>query len=343
MAATVVAAQAPLDLPRTVVLAPGVFVLHNPRANESWPQGNTLVVAGDREVLVVDAGYLPGTALADIAEIRKLTDKPVRYLVNTHWHYDHTNGNGVYRAQFPGLSIVGHPETRRLLADNAPRYLASVLAPDSPVRRSVANSRKALTELGTGGDTADRGVLRRRLAQRELELAELPRVMVDPPDLLVERELTLDLGGRTVIVRHLGRANTPGDLVIYLPRDRVLATGDIVVSPIPYAYNASPGGWIEVLDEILALQPLVLVPGHGEVMRSTDYARSVQALLADVVRQVRSAFRAGKTEDEARASIDFSRYRAQFSGGDEFLGQVFDSSIVTALVARAWLEAGGGA
>ncbi len=359
-------AQAPLEAPRLETVATGVYVLHNPRANESWPQGNTVIVVGDRAALVVDADYLPGTARADIDIIRRLTDKPVRYLVNTHWHYDHTNGNYVYRAAFPGLSIIAHPETRRLLRENAPRYLASVLAPESPVRKSVANSKKVLADLAAKGDTTGRALYQQRLAQRELELREIAQVHVDLPDLLVEHELTIDLGGREVVIRHLGRGNTPGDLVIWLPQEHIIATGDIVVSPMPYAYNSSPGSWLGVLDAILALQPRALLPGHGEVqrpadapgaahagtgaaepanvafVRSLDYTRAVRDMIADVVDRVRTAYRAGKTEDEARASIDFTAYLRRLAGEDEFLQQVFTSSIVTALVDRAWAEAGGG-
>jgi glyoxylase-like metal-dependent hydrolase (beta-lactamase superfamily II) len=347
-------AQDPLPAPRVVSLGHGIYVLHNPRANESWPQSNSMVVIGNREVLVVDANYLPGTAQADIDIIRGLSDKPVRYLVNTHWHYDHTNGNSVYRKEFPDLTIVAHPETRRLLRENSPRYLASVLAPDSPVRKSVQNSRKVLTELGDTGDSADRSSYERRLAQRELELAQLAMVTTDLPDRLVDRELTLDLGGRQVLIRHLGRGNTPGDLVVILPRERIVATGDLVVSPMPYAYNSSPGSWIGVLDSILALRPSIVVPGHGGIQRPADgssgsdslvhsirYVSAVRALLSDVVEKTRAAYRAGRTVEEARASVNFEPYRRQFAGDDEFLQQVFAGSIVTALVDRAWAEAQG--
>lgn len=346
-------AQAPLEAPRVEELATGVYLLHNPRANESWPQSNSLVVIGSRAVLVVDANYLPGTARADIAIIRRLTDRPVRYLVNTHWHYDHTNGNGAYRAAYPGIAILAHPETARLLRENAPRYLASVLAPDSPVRKSVERSRAMLDSMAHGGDTTDRALYLRRLAQRELELTEMASVTPELPDQLVPTERRIDLGGRTVILRHFGRGNTPGDLVAWLPRERILASGDLVVSPMPYAYNASPGSWIGVLDSLLALQPQILVPGHGEAerpgpatatgdpTRSLGYTRDLRSMLQEIVDQVRAAYRAGLTVEEARAAIDFSPYRTRLAGDDPFLQQVFDSSIRTALVDRAWAEAQG--
>ncbi len=79
---------------RTITkLTEGVYVIRHEDAPDEFPQGNTTVIVGDREVFVVDACYLPSTAREDIAQIRQWTDKPVRYLLDTHWHYDHTRGN----------------------------------------------------------------------------------------------------------------------------------------------------------------------------------------------------------------------------------------------------------
>src|SRR5919205_1021909 len=96
----------------------GVYaIIHDDATTEwpsgvtDWPHGNTGVVVGDDGVLVVDATYLPSRARADIALIRRLTDRPVRYLVNTHWHMDHTHGNEAYRDSFPGVIIVTERQT----------------------------------------------------------------------------------------------------------------------------------------------------------------------------------------------------------------------------------------
>src|SRR5438477_6977428 len=83
-------------------LADGVYEIRHKNAPDAFTQSNTTVVIGDREVLVVDSCYLPSSAREDIAQIRQWTNKPVRYLLNTHWHFDHTLGNGVYAQEFPG-------------------------------------------------------------------------------------------------------------------------------------------------------------------------------------------------------------------------------------------------
>jgi glyoxylase-like metal-dependent hydrolase (beta-lactamase superfamily II) len=92
---------------RMYKLAEGVYAITHAAATQDWPHGNTGVVIGNDGVLVIDATYLPDRAARDIALIRRVTNLPVRYLVNTHWHGDHTHGNGVYRDSFPGIAIIG--------------------------------------------------------------------------------------------------------------------------------------------------------------------------------------------------------------------------------------------
>src|SRR5919204_6168069 len=108
---------------RTVTqLAEGIYEIRHPDAPDSFPQSNTTVVIGDRDVLVVDSRYLPSTAREDIAQIRKWTSKPLRYLVNTHWHFDHTMGNRAYANAFPAISIIAQAETRRHMAGYNPAW-----------------------------------------------------------------------------------------------------------------------------------------------------------------------------------------------------------------------------
>ena len=149
-------AQAPLprdSTARVERLADGVYAIIHDDATDQWPHGNTGVVVSDDGVLVVDATYLSSRARGDIALIRRLTDRPVRYLVNTHWHMDHTHGNEAYRDAFPGVTIVTERRTREFSELNTRYWSRYSTAPGSPRRQGL---RELEAELARGTDSAGR-------------------------------------------------------------------------------------------------------------------------------------------------------------------------------------------
>jgi cyclase len=297
-------------------LAEGVYAIVHDDATEEWPHGNTGVIVGDDGVLVIDSDYLPARAVADIALIRRVTPKPVRYLVNTHWHGDHTHGNGVYRDAFPGLAIVGPRESRSFIELNLTKLPRGATAPDSPHRRAIAQIEARLAK---GTDSAGAPLaadVRQRLVtnlrERRTEVEELGKVKVAPPNLLFEHELVLYLSGRRVELRNRGPANSPADVTVWLPEERILFTGDIVVHPLPYAIGAWPAPWIDVLRQIEALPVVALVPGHGAVMRDQTYPRLVRELLEAARTRVDSLYRAGKPLAAAVPLVDLGDFRTRF-------------------------------
>ena len=104
----------------TVKVAEGIYAFVPPEPRGGLVSGNSIAVNGDDGVLVVDTGHFPTLARKMIADIRRLTDKPVRYVVNTHWHPDHVFGNGAYREAFPDVNVLAHVETRRLMVKDDP-------------------------------------------------------------------------------------------------------------------------------------------------------------------------------------------------------------------------------
>src|SRR5690349_14732753 len=102
-------------------IADGVYCIVHDDATDEWPHGNTGVIIGEKHVLVVDATYSPSRAAADIALIRKITERPVDYLVYTHWHFDHNNGGVSYKKANPSIQIVSERNTKRYIELNT-RY-----------------------------------------------------------------------------------------------------------------------------------------------------------------------------------------------------------------------------
>ena len=318
-----------------------VYVIIHDDATDDWPHGNTGVIVGDDGVLVVDATYLPSRARADIALIRKVTPKPVRYLAYTHWHFDHNNGAIAYKQAFPGLTIVSERETAGYIVLNGTWWARMSLAPGSPRQASLAVLEG---ELSSGRDTAGaplageaRARLTKAVRQRKAEMAELGTLEVVPPDLRFDRQLTLWLGKRRIELKDRGRANSPHDVTVWLPDDRILFTGDIVVqSPLPYLLASWPVPWIRVLADVEAVPAAAWVPGHGPVMRDASYVRQVRALLEAATSRVTALALEGKTLDQIQDTLDLDDVRrATPAWRDPALDADWKAS-VRMLIERAW-------
>lgn len=288
-------------------VADGVYAIIHDDATDEWPHGNTGVVVGDDGVLVVDACYLPSRARADIALIRSVTPQPVRYLVYTHWHFDHNNGASAYTETFPDVQIVAERETAGWIPLNATYWSRMSTAPASARRAALAALER---ETATGRDSTGRALSaeerRKRetaVGQRKRELEELASLRPVRPTMLFDGALTLSVG-RRVELRDRGRANSPHDVTVYLPADSILFTGDIVVqSPLPFVGGSWPVPWIGVLRSIEGEPVRVLVPGHGPVMRDFGYVRRVRRLLEAASERATAGALEGRTLDWVQDSV----------------------------------------
>lgn len=316
--------------------------IHNwPDGSTDWPHGNTGVVVGERCVLVVDATFYPVRAAGDIDLIRKVTDRPVCYLVNTHWHGDHTHGNAVYKARFPDIQIVG-------TAENA-AYIDIMQQRFGPLyAREASEPRKELARLqhirAAGADSSGRplsaaegAVLARVIAELQVALHEFSGLRVATPTLLFERELTLDLGGLSARLTSRGRGNSPDDITVAVDREGVVFAGDLVVYPVPFAFGAYPTRWVEVLRHMESEPIRVLVPGHGPVMHDLKYVAQVRVLMETVMARVRTLMVTGIPLADIRQQIRLEDLEAMFVSPSIFnSGPWWRDSVVGALVERSY-------
>lgn len=173
---------------------------------------------------------------------------------------------------------------------------------------------------------AERGALERNVRERRHELDQLARVTVAPPNLLFDDALSRDLGnGRMVEIRNQGRANSPNDLSIYLPAERVLFAGDILVHPLPYVGGSYPGPWIDVLRRLEALPVTALVPGHGPVMADHSHTRRVREAFETARSRIETLYRAGRNLTQAQQEVDLADLRPLFRNreGDLYSADAF--------------------
>ena len=334
----------------------GIYVIrHTGAGRRGASSGGTTVVVGNRDVLVVDSGSAPSVARADIAVIRKWTDKPVRYLVNTHWHGDHTWGNKAYVDAFPGISIIAHSVTVQRMAGYLPGFLAGTVNRPADMKRAL--------ETGIDLDGERLSEDRRKdieggLVAAQQRADEFKTVTMQLPTVSVEQELTVDLGNRVVELKYLGRGNTAGDLIVWLPEKKVVVTGDVLVAPNPFFFGGFPIEWSRTLDRILSLNPDVVVPGHGAVLNATEgraFLALVRDWLATVSTEVRTAIYGlgnipGDNDGAKRRHFERVReavlkseaiatLRQRVAGGDQARRQFFDRTlphIIDAAYREAW-------
>jgi cyclase len=229
---------------------------------------NAGLIAGAESCIVIDALFAPSMTRAFRDAIRRVTGKPVRLLINTHHHVDHTMGNPL----FPEAQIISH-----------------------------VNARAEQARAGTG-------VLELLRPRIPALVAEVDGVEPRLPDLTFEGELTLHLDGRTVRLLHLGRAHTIGDALVLLPEERLLFAGDVAFYHVtPLAIEGHVGGWIDVCDKTAALDVERIVPGHGPVGGKAELGE-LRGYLSSIREQARTAFDAGRSAEEAARAIDLGDY-----------------------------------
>jgi cyclase len=324
-------------------VAPGVYAAVRREPPGFWFDCNSVFVVSDRDVVVVDTNVSPESARATIGALRKITDKPVSHVVNTHWHDDHIAGNQVYRDAFPGVRFVGHVRTRgELETTGAANRKSSVEAGPGfakLLRKLVADGKSlaggAITDEERDAYASDASLVERYFV-------DAPTLDVVFPDVAVDGALVLERGGRTIEIRHLGRGHTASDLVVWLPQERVAIVGDLVSWPVPLVGTTShPADFAGALDALLALQPSAFVPGHGPVLKDDAYVRLVARLLASIRDQTAAAVARGETLEQARRSVDLSEFRKAIAGDSQLRQLGFDNYVAEPGVAVAYREAKG--
>ncbi len=308
-------------------LADGIWEIRHPDAPDGFPQSNTTVIVGDRSVLVVDSCLLPSTTRQDIEQIKEWTKKPVTFLVNTHWHFDHTLGNATYAAAFPGVQIIAHTATQKTIAEYnqgaADRYHTR-----EERFKKVLDTGKAPD--GTPLTAADRKDYEESLAGLAPVVAEFKGVVQLNPNITFDHELNIDLGNRPVQIRFLGRGNTAGDTIVYLPNEKILVTGDLLDHPVPYMFGGFPVEFVDTLHRLAQFDVQTVVPGHGDVLHDNQYILLSADVMRAVNEEVLKEINQGKTEDEIKEAVprvlDQAAWRAKFIGDNTEDAGFFDQA-----------------
>ena len=258
---------------------------------------NAAVIVYDEGVLVVDTHSRPSSAKARIQQIKTVTDKPVRYALNTHFHWDHAQGNHAYPVAFPQqVAIVASEATRENLIQMGMKRVKDQIDA-GPGQVAELEKRIAAT-----ADAAARAKLQDELAQQQEYLAEIRSLELKLPDLTFDKSLILHRSDRDILLLFLGRGHTSGDVVAYLPKQKVVATGDLLHGWMPFMGDSYPPEWVATLDALDKLDFDQIIGGHGGV-KPRSHLRFFRNYIADLIEAVRAAKGKGETLDQAKASV----------------------------------------
>lgn len=325
-------------------VAPGVHLLATPPDYLGGVTGNIILIEQSDGIVMVDSGQTAADGRRAVAYARSLGSKPVKALLYTHWHGDHPQGGSEVRAAWPGVRIIATKATDQSLRTQTVRYIG--LKPDIRFdainRQQIEDLHQQIDEAlkDPSHDAATRGRYERMKRESAARIADFKGTSLALPTETFTDRLLLADAERPVELIFPGRANTDGDAVAWLPKERILVTGDTVVWPIPFGFGSFPREWVEVLKGYRAMNYAMLIPGHGEPQTNTAYVDRLIATIGDIRNQVGPLARRGLSLEEVNKRVDYSAQTAIFGDTRRHKLQ-FDGFWLKPMTVNAWYEAKG--
>jgi len=277
-------------------IADGVyFALAHPQALTNC---NAAIFVNSQDVLVVDAHSKPSAAASLIAQIKKdVTTKPVRYLVNTHFHWDHSQGDAAYRATGSKVEIIASETTKQLLTQNARNRLKESL---DGVPKIIDGLQARLSKASS---PMEKEFFKDQIRLAQAYQVEMKSFTPELPDITFAKEHVIKDRAHDLHVQFHGRAHTAGDVAVFCPQKRVVATGDAIIGFLPNIADGYPREWPGTINSIGELKPDHLLPGHGTVQNKYDRANQMRNYIEELTALVETGKKAGKPLDELQKTI----------------------------------------
>src|SRR5919201_3498225 len=262
---------------------------------------NAAVIVTNDGVVVVDSHSKPSAARAVYQQIQAVAKQPVRKIVNTHFHWDHWQGNQVYTSSGQAVEVIASERTKKnLTRPDAGVGGVPFIAKQLAALPAEIESLKQEAARATDPQTKSR--IESNLRQAEAYLDELKQLKPALPTRTVTKMESVTDGGREIQLHVLGRGHTDGDLYIFLPKEKVVVTGDALIDWMPFLNDGYPEEWVRTLSALEKLDFTHIVPGHGDV-RPKAHLTFFRGYLTDLITAVKTAAGAGASLDEIKAKL----------------------------------------
>jgi cyclase len=335
--AQAMAPGAATDLFEIQKVAEGVyFAFARPQALANC---NAAIFVNSADVLVVDSHSKPSAAAGLIAQIKQqITTKPVRYLVDTHFHWDHSQGNAGYRDAFgKDLKIIASDTTKKLQAQFSKARLRESLdahgnpfasQPHIPVLLEAARQ-----QLSAAGSPEQKTQITDRVRQLEAFQREMQNFAPVLPTVTFGKTYVIKDKAHDLHVEFHGRAHTAGDVVVFCPQKRVVATGDMVLGTLPFLADSFPREWPKTIDLVAKLDFDQVAGGHGAVQHGRQRMTSQRNYLEELAVRVEAGKKAGQALSEIQRNMTLASIKAlQADGYGELVRAGRDEAAMQAAV-----------
>jgi cyclase len=300
---------------------------------------NAAIFVNSADVLVVDSHSKPSAAAGLIAQIKQqITTKPVRYLVDTHFHWDHSQGNAGYRDAFgKDLKIIASETTKKLQAQFSQARLRESLDPhDHPfpsqphVPVLLEEARQQLNATGSPERKAQIADRIRQLEAFQREMQDFTPVL---PTVTFGKTYVIKDRAHDLHVEFHGRAHTAGDVVVFCPQKRVVSTGDMVLGTLPFLADSFPKEWPKTIDSVAKLDFDHVAGGHGAVQDGRQRMTSQRNYIEELAIRVDVGKKAGQSLSDIQKSIPVASIKAfQVNGYGELMRAGRDEAAMQAAV-----------
>jgi cyclase len=298
------------DLFKLEKVADGVYFAHaHPQALINC---NAAIFVRSKDVVVVDAHSKPSAAASLIRQIqREITPNPVRYVINSHFHWDHTQGNHAYRLTGQKVDFIATSATRQLMTDLAvARLKASIDGVPPQIDALQARAAKSTS-------AAEKAFCTEQIRQMQAYLAELKDYTLELPTITFDQSYLLQDPAFDLHLEFHGHAHTAGDVFVFCPQRRVVATGDASHCFLPFIADGFPHIWPGTIDSVGKLDFKYSLPGHGPYQADRTVMVNQRNYIEELTGKVEDAKKAGLAVAEMQKRITVASLRSLQSNGYE--------------------------